>query len=95
MGDFTAQLEVYVVPGKCSPAELKGIGWLVFPFFLKNSWYNASSLQGCWEKINKQTPLRLLPTPIPSSVIFQIKEWGKGAKEQSLYLPASKSDFNP
>lgn len=82
MGEFTGQLEVYIVPGKCSPVALKGINWLVFPFFPKNSWYNTSNLQGCWEKTNKQTnkPINKPLHPSPLLLFFKSGNRAKGQK---------------
>lgn len=71
MGEFTGQLDVYIVPGKCRPVELKGIDWLVFSFFLKTHGITLATYRDTGKKqTNKQTPRRLLSTPIPSLVIF-------------------------
>lgn len=55
MGEFTGQLDVYIVPGKCRPVELKGIDWLVFSFFLKTHGMTLATYRDTGEKTNKQT----------------------------------------
>lgn len=84
MGRFSGQFDVCVVPGKCSPVELKGIDWFVFSLFLKSRGIAPATYSETGKK-NKQTnPSEASLSPHPLSCYFLNRERGKGAKEQSL-----------
>lgn len=81
MGEFTGQLDVYIVPGKCHPVELKGIDWLVFSFFLKTHGITLATYRDTGKK-NKQTNKPLGGFSLHPSPLLLFFKSGNGAKGQ-------------
>lgn len=79
MGQFTGQLGVCVVPGKCSLEEVKGTDECIFLLFLTNT-SNPQRLGN--KQTNKRTSQTTLRLPSPPSSLLLFFKTGRGAKGQ-------------